>query len=149
MCCLAYENDEYTKMIEKMPRINCIINTPNGKGKVIFNNIFNNTVKVRFEDCIKDFNLDELSFSEEELSSFSEQEETETQLQQQEETQITLTEQKPTEINPVQEQAEINPVQEENQEPQEDKPANKNPKQHYNKHYKNKSGKYGYKSKKR
>jgi cell fate regulator YaaT (PSP1 superfamily) len=47
MCCLKYENDVYHEMRKGMPNHGEIVDTPNGKAKVMEANILMNVVKVR------------------------------------------------------------------------------------------------------
>ena len=49
MCCLAYENDTYAEAEKVMPKINSRVETKDGEGTVIFNNLLNQTVTVKFE----------------------------------------------------------------------------------------------------
>lgn len=49
MCCLAYENDTYAEAEKVMPKINSRVETKDGEGVVIFNNLLNQTVTVKFE----------------------------------------------------------------------------------------------------
>ena len=64
MCCLAYENDHYAEVAKKMPKINSMVKTSDGVGKVVYNNLLKQTVDVRFEKGesfeIKNFTLDEI-----------------------------------------------------------------------------------------
>ncbi len=64
MCCLAYENDYYVEVAKKMPKINSMVKTRDGVGKVVYNNLLKQTVDVRFEKGesfeIKNFTLDEI-----------------------------------------------------------------------------------------
>ena len=71
MCCLAYEEDEYAKALQKMPKLNSKVQTPEGVGTVTFNNVLKNEVSVKFvnEDgsyIIKDFALGEIKFEQKE-----------------------------------------------------------------------------------
>ena len=50
MCCLAYENDMYVEILNKMPKINSKVKTPSGDGVVVYNNILKETVTVRIEN---------------------------------------------------------------------------------------------------
>ncbi|MBE5745911.1 MAG: stage 0 sporulation protein [Clostridiales bacterium] len=50
MCCLAYENDMYVDILNKMPKINSKVKTKDGKGVVVYNNILKETVTVKFEE---------------------------------------------------------------------------------------------------
>ena len=59
-CCLAYENDLYVDNYLQMPRVGSMVTTPDGKGKVLYNNILNKTVQVKVEEGYKEFKLEEL-----------------------------------------------------------------------------------------
>ncbi|MBP3799929.1 MAG: hypothetical protein ILA19_02990 [Bacilli bacterium] len=48
MCCLNYENDVYSEIKKNMPKIGNLIDTPDGKGKVVELNILNKTCKVEY-----------------------------------------------------------------------------------------------------
>lgn len=58
LCCLEYENSEYAKIFKDMPEVNSSINTPNGTGKVVFNNLIKKEVHVKIGDEISTFPLD-------------------------------------------------------------------------------------------
>ena len=62
MCCLQYEHDLYRKMIKELPKIGKIINTPEGSGKVIKNDILKQVITVRLldDDYMMYYHLDEL-----------------------------------------------------------------------------------------
>ena len=49
LCCLAYENDFYTEARKQMPRINSIVETPEGPGKVRQVHVLANTITVLVE----------------------------------------------------------------------------------------------------
>ena len=64
-CCLAYENDYYSEVYKKMPKINTEVLTPDGKGLVIYNNLLKQIVSVKFlnqdgSQTIKDYPVSEL-----------------------------------------------------------------------------------------
>jgi len=64
MCCLQYEHQTYKELSQTMPKSESTIQTPEGKGKVIQNNIIQQTVVVRLEDeSIITFSIEELSLS--------------------------------------------------------------------------------------
>ncbi|OQY01911.1 MAG: stage 0 sporulation protein [Desulfobacteraceae bacterium 4572_130] len=50
MCCLTFEDKIYKELKKKMPRIGKIINTPEGKGTVIRQNILKQSITLGFED---------------------------------------------------------------------------------------------------
>ncbi len=79
MCCLAYEEDDYVKALEKMPKLNSRVKTPDGEGVVTFNNVLKDEVSVKFinEDGsynIKDYALGEISFEKRQVASNPKQE---------------------------------------------------------------------------
>ncbi len=49
MCCLKYENDTYEEMLKYVPKVDAVVKTPDGKGKVIDNNVLSGTIKVKLE----------------------------------------------------------------------------------------------------
>lgn len=66
LCCLAYENEAYIQALKEMPAINSFVKTPDGRGKVIYNNLLKKKANVRFENDnmveVKEYNLDEIEF---------------------------------------------------------------------------------------
>ena len=52
MCCLGYESKMYEEILAKMPKVNSEVETPNGKGTVVYNDILRERVSVkRMADC--------------------------------------------------------------------------------------------------
>ena len=49
LCCLAYENDFYTEARKQMPRVNSIVETPDGPGKVRQVHVLANKITVMVE----------------------------------------------------------------------------------------------------
>jgi cell fate regulator YaaT (PSP1 superfamily) len=49
LCCLEYENDFYTEARKQMPRMNSVITTPEGPGKVKQIHVLRNSVTVKVE----------------------------------------------------------------------------------------------------
>ncbi len=49
MCCLEYENDYYSEVFKKMPKLGSTVITADGKGMVISNNMLKFMVKVKIE----------------------------------------------------------------------------------------------------
>ena len=49
LCCLAYENDFYAEARKQMPRINSVVETPQGPGKVRQVHVLANSIKVLVE----------------------------------------------------------------------------------------------------
>ncbi len=50
MCCLNYENDNYEEMRKKLPRVNTIIDTEYGKGKVVAVDPIKNSYEVDIKE---------------------------------------------------------------------------------------------------
>ncbi|MEA2015066.1 MAG: stage 0 sporulation family protein [Thermodesulfobacteriota bacterium] len=50
MCCLAFEHETYAKAKKKIPKCGKIVITPSGKGKVVKQNLLNETVVVNLDD---------------------------------------------------------------------------------------------------
>lgn len=48
MCCLAYEDDYYNEVNKLMPKVGKMVQTPEGEGLVIYNNLLKKLVSVRF-----------------------------------------------------------------------------------------------------
>ena len=46
MCCLGYENDVYTELKKSLPKLGMMFDTPEGMGKVVDIDVFNNTYSV-------------------------------------------------------------------------------------------------------
>jgi cell fate regulator YaaT (PSP1 superfamily) len=61
MCCLQYEHENYKELVQGMPQVGKNIQTPSGQGRVLKNNIIEQTVLIRLEDeSILTYSLDEL-----------------------------------------------------------------------------------------
>jgi len=61
MCCLQYEHDLYRSMIQELPKVGKMIDTPEGPGKVVKNDILKQVVTVRLDDDYTVYyHLDEL-----------------------------------------------------------------------------------------
>ncbi len=61
MCCLQYEHEIYKNLIKDMPKVNRKIQTPDGPGKVLNNDILKQNILVRLDDeSIMTYPLDEL-----------------------------------------------------------------------------------------
>lgn len=50
MCCLTFENDTYKKLKRQMPKLGRKITIPEGKGKVVRQNVLKESVTIRLED---------------------------------------------------------------------------------------------------
>ena len=69
MCCLDYENEYYSEVYKKMPKLGSSITTPDGVGTVISNNMLKFLVKVRIENqdgslLYKEYPLQDLKFKQ-------------------------------------------------------------------------------------
>lgn len=62
LCCLSYENSQYVEILKQMPKINSEVTTPEGVGKVIYNNLLKKTVNVKINDNYREFPLEVLKF---------------------------------------------------------------------------------------
>jgi cell fate regulator YaaT (PSP1 superfamily) len=62
MCCLKYENDEYETAKELLPDLGEIIETPNGRGKVVGLNILERVMQVELagQERVLEYTLDEV-----------------------------------------------------------------------------------------
>ncbi|MEE1219131.1 MAG: stage 0 sporulation family protein [Ruminococcus sp.] len=54
MCCLKYEQEAYTDLLKKTPKVGAIVNTPDGKGLVVENNLIARTLKVKLNNTPDD-----------------------------------------------------------------------------------------------
>lgn len=50
MCCLKYEQDAYADLLKKAPKIGAIVDTPNGRGTVIEQNLLTGILKIRMDE---------------------------------------------------------------------------------------------------
>ncbi|WP_409303611.1 stage 0 sporulation family protein [Peribacillus sp. SCS-155] len=62
MCCLKYENDEYEHAKELLPDLGEMIETPNGRGKVVGLNILERILQVELaeQERVLEYTLDEI-----------------------------------------------------------------------------------------
>ena len=75
MCCLKYENEHYLETSKLMPKVNDVIATPDGEGKVESVDLLRRNVKVQFSDengavVQKVFNITELNLGEKQVEDF-------------------------------------------------------------------------------
>lgn len=54
MCCLKYEQEAYTDLLKRTPKVGAIVNTPDGKGLVVENNLIARTLKVKLDNTPDD-----------------------------------------------------------------------------------------------
>lgn len=50
LCCLAYENDQYAEVRQRLPKRGALIDTPEGPGKVVQVNVVKEAVVVEFDN---------------------------------------------------------------------------------------------------
>jgi cell fate regulator YaaT (PSP1 superfamily) len=50
LCCLRYEDEVYQKEYERTPKVDAIVETPEGKGTVVEANPLKGIVRVRLDD---------------------------------------------------------------------------------------------------
>ena len=66
LCCLKYEDAFYHEVVGRMPKINSMVSTPNGEGKVVYNDLLRECCIVSFinGESIerKEFPVDQLTF---------------------------------------------------------------------------------------
>lgn len=65
MCCLGYESKMYEEQLAKMPKVNSEVETPNGTGTVVYNDILRERVSVKRKAegdtiVVEDFALNQL-----------------------------------------------------------------------------------------
>ncbi len=54
MCCLKYEQEAYTDLLKRTPKVGAIVNTPEGRGLVVENNLIARTLKVKLNNAPED-----------------------------------------------------------------------------------------------
>ena len=54
MCCLKYEQDAYTDLLKRTPKVGAIVKTPLGRGLVVDNNLLTQTLKVKMDNTPDD-----------------------------------------------------------------------------------------------
>jgi cell fate regulator YaaT (PSP1 superfamily) len=60
-CCLRYEYDQYRELGRKIPREGAMVESPEGKGKVIGRDVLTQRVRVRIDqDRIVEFDADDV-----------------------------------------------------------------------------------------
>lgn len=69
LCCLAYENPYYMEVLKIMPKVGSMVDTPDGRGKVMYNDLLKQRVSVKFEDEdsseIKEYDASEIKSKKE------------------------------------------------------------------------------------
>ncbi|MBR2909530.1 MAG: stage 0 sporulation family protein [Clostridia bacterium] len=64
MCCLAYENKTYEEILKKLPKVNKEIDTPKGRGTVVYNDILRERVSVKIKNGEDNFTVYDFSLAE-------------------------------------------------------------------------------------
>ena len=54
MCCLKYEQDAYSDLLKRTPKVGAIVKTPLGRGLVVENNLLTQTLKVKMDNTPDD-----------------------------------------------------------------------------------------------
>lgn len=141
MCCLAYENKTYEEILKRMPKVNSEIDSPKGKGIVVYNDILRERVSVKIKNgedsfVVYDFSLAELNGEKAE----EEKEEAPQKTEKQEKTVKPFESKKPEEENKRHEKP---------KEPAHDEAVNNRNREHKNKfkHNNYKKNKFKYKNK--
>ncbi len=60
MCCLTYEHDAYQEMRKDFPKIGKLVDTPQGRGKVVRHNVIQGLVSVRLASSEAEFPVSEV-----------------------------------------------------------------------------------------
>lgn len=64
MCCLKYEQDTYEYLLKKTPKVDAVVQTPQGQGTVVQINLLKEKVKVKLDSeqgaDIKEYHVDEV-----------------------------------------------------------------------------------------
>ncbi|MCX7771518.1 MAG: stage 0 sporulation family protein [Clostridia bacterium] len=64
MCCLKYEQDTYEYLLKKTPKVEAVVQTPNGQGTVVQVNLLKEKVKVKLDSeqgtDIKEYSVNEV-----------------------------------------------------------------------------------------
>jgi len=64
LCCLNYEQQMYAEAKSHMPRVNRIVDTEFGQGRVVALNVLRNTVTVQFETATRELPPDQVHLAE-------------------------------------------------------------------------------------
>lgn len=66
-CCLAYENEQYIEMLNKMPRLNSLVKTKDGSGVAVYNDLLKEIVSVKISKPNDEFEIVDYPLSEIEI----------------------------------------------------------------------------------
>ena len=50
MCCLKYEQEAYEDLIKRIPKVNALVQTPDGTGTVMYVSLLEEKVKVKLDN---------------------------------------------------------------------------------------------------
>ena len=64
LCCLNYEQQMYAEVKSHMPRVNRMVDTEFGQGRVVGLNVLKNTVTVQFETATRELSPDQVRLAE-------------------------------------------------------------------------------------
>ena len=68
MCCLKYENEYYSTIFKLLPKVGSTVQTPDGEGTVVSNDILKQISSVKVTDgndyVVKEYNLEQLGIKE-------------------------------------------------------------------------------------
>ena len=51
MCCLKYEQEAYSDLLKRTPKVGAIVRTPEGKGVVVETNLISGVLKVKLDSA--------------------------------------------------------------------------------------------------
>ncbi len=63
MCCLKYEQDTYEELLKKAPNVGALVDTPMGRGTVIYSHLLTGVVSVKMnseDTLVNDFKVDDI-----------------------------------------------------------------------------------------
>jgi len=64
MCCLKYEHEVYEDLLKRIPKVNALVQTPDGTGTVMYVSLLEEKVKVKLdndnEPDLKEYNASEI-----------------------------------------------------------------------------------------
>ncbi len=63
-CCLAYENEQYIELINKMPKLSSKVKTKDGEGVVVYNDLLKQIVSVKIVKQDDNFEINDYNLSD-------------------------------------------------------------------------------------
>lgn len=64
LCCINYEDEQYKELRQLMPKMDSVVATPEGRGRVVNINYILQQVTVRIKDAQHVYNIDEIEFKQ-------------------------------------------------------------------------------------